>query len=106
MERDLDGYYFRVQRNNKWVSICFTDLTDEEALEVIKNKSEDWLISLLKGLNDVGNKLLNESLSETERLFIKDKLNKSYPFSSFEDMIMDIRKNIIIIGDMFNIIGY
>lgn len=30
MNRELDGYYFRVKREDKWENICFSDLTDEE----------------------------------------------------------------------------
>lgn len=27
---DLDGIYFRVERNGKWQSLCVSDLTPEE----------------------------------------------------------------------------
>lgn len=50
MDRKLDGYYFRVQRNGKWGSVCFSDLTDEERDEVLKGRDEQWLISMVKGL--------------------------------------------------------
>ena len=29
-KRDLDGVYFRVPRDGKWESVCYTDLTQEE----------------------------------------------------------------------------
>lgn len=32
---DLDGVYFRVNRNDKWESICFSDLMEEEQREVL-----------------------------------------------------------------------
>ena len=30
MDRNLDGIYFRVQRDEKWENACFSDLTQEE----------------------------------------------------------------------------
>lgn len=27
MQRNLDGVYFRVERDGKWQNICFSDLT-------------------------------------------------------------------------------
>ena len=59
--RELDGFYFRVERNGKWQSICFSDLTEDEMREVIKDKSVDWLQSLAIGLGktirDIGDQL-------------------------------------------------
>lgn len=45
-KRDLDGVYFRVKRGNKWESVCFSDLTDEERHEMCVGRSEEWLVSL------------------------------------------------------------
>lgn len=50
MNRNLDGVYFRIERDNKWQSICFSDLTDEEMESVIKDKSSEWLRSMCKYL--------------------------------------------------------
>ena len=36
VQRKLDGCYFRVRRNDKLVSVCFSDLTAEEQDEVMK----------------------------------------------------------------------
>ena len=52
MKRNLDGAYFRVKRDGKWENICFTDLTREEQMEVMKNRSEEWLRSLIFVLAD------------------------------------------------------
>lgn len=53
MNRNLDGAYFRVERNGKWESICFTDLTMEERNKVMeKNKDVQWLMSMCKYLAD------------------------------------------------------
>lgn len=46
MDRNLDGVYFRVNREDKWCSVCFSDLTDKEKIEVMQNKDETWLKSL------------------------------------------------------------
>ena len=43
MNRNLDGVYFRVCRDNKWQSICFSDLTRDEQEHVMSCKSVDWL---------------------------------------------------------------
>ncbi len=41
--RNLDGVYFRIQRDGKWENICFSDLTPEERVEVMKDRGEEWL---------------------------------------------------------------
>lgn len=45
-KRELDVVYFRVERNGKWETICFTDLTRAEREKVISGKSREWLESL------------------------------------------------------------
>lgn len=52
MDRNLDGYYFRVKRNDKWCDVCWSDMTNEERDEQMTNRSEEWLKSLCKGLGD------------------------------------------------------
>ena len=53
MNRELDGYYFRVKREDKWENICFSDLTDEEMDKMLENRTEEWLLSLINGLKEV-----------------------------------------------------
>lgn len=48
IKRNLDGVYFRIQRDGKWDSICFTDLTEAEMDEVLKNKDKVWVVGLAK----------------------------------------------------------
>ena len=48
IKRNLDGVYFRIQRDGKWDSICFTDLTDAEMDDVLKNKDRVWVVGLAK----------------------------------------------------------
>lgn len=50
MNRDLDGMYCIVKRNGKWDSICFSDLTDEEMDEILKDRDAEWLKSVCKRL--------------------------------------------------------
>lgn len=48
MDRNLDGTYFRIERNGKWQSVCFSDMTEEEMDYILKDKSEEWLRSMCK----------------------------------------------------------
>ena len=50
MDRNLDGYYFRVCRNGHWGNVCFSDLTEEQMNDVLKDRSDKWLKSLCVGL--------------------------------------------------------
>lgn len=49
-KRNLDGAYFRVERNGKWENICFSDLTELERGKVMAGKTIPWLISLCEHL--------------------------------------------------------
>ena len=61
LERNLDGVYFRIKRDDKWMNLCFTDLTEEEREEVLKDKSQDFVLQLAlimaKRLREVGDQL-------------------------------------------------
>ena len=48
MDRNLDGVYFRVNRDGKWKSICFSDLTSEEMDQVLEDRNKEWLCGLCK----------------------------------------------------------
>lgn len=52
VQRNLDGVYFRVERNGKWLNICFSDLTTEEQDEVMKHRSDVWLRQMCRILAD------------------------------------------------------
>lgn len=52
MKRNLDGAYFRVERAGKWENICFTDLTREEQITVMENRSEEWMRRMIFILAD------------------------------------------------------
>lgn len=48
----MDGCYFRIKREGKWESICFSDLTHDERELVTASKSRKWLKRLLNHLGD------------------------------------------------------
>lgn len=48
VNRDLDGIYFRVKRGQRWESVCFSDLSDEEMDKVLEGHTADWLKSTCK----------------------------------------------------------
>lgn len=50
--RNLDGCYFRVERDGKWQNICFSDLTAEERNSVTNGRNAEWLKSLCYHLAD------------------------------------------------------
>ena len=40
-QRNLDGVYFRVKRDGKWDSICYSDMTAAERESVIYDRMSD-----------------------------------------------------------------
>lgn len=46
VNRNLDGYYFRVRRGEKYEDLCFTDLTRDEQEEALKDKSPEFIVGL------------------------------------------------------------
>ena len=60
INRNLDGIYFRVERDDKWQNLCFSDLTEDEQRKVLKDKSQDFILQLTlilaKRLREVGDK--------------------------------------------------
>ena len=56
-QRNLDGVYFRCQRNGKWDNICFSDLTEEEMEIVMAGRDEKWLKNLCKILGTTISKI-------------------------------------------------
>lgn len=59
-KRDLDGVYFRIKRDGRWQSICFSDLTDEEMDAVLNGQTTIWLMSLCKHLGTAVRRLGDE----------------------------------------------
>lgn len=53
MQRNLDNAYFRVNRDGKWLSVCWTDLTPAERGQVSVDRPIEWWQSLASILTDV-----------------------------------------------------
>lgn len=60
MNRNLDGIYFRVKRNDKYENVCFSDLTETEREEVCKERPAEWFKSVAYHLADCLKKIGNE----------------------------------------------
>lgn len=39
-QRNLDGVYFRVQRDGKWLNVCYSDMTATERDEIARKRAE------------------------------------------------------------------
>ena len=48
--RNLDGIYFRVDRDGEWKNVCFSDLTSFEMDEQLKDRPKEWIMFLAKAL--------------------------------------------------------
>lgn len=61
MNRNLDGVYFRVKRDDKYQSICFSDMTEEEQDRIMEECPKRYLKRLCKILartiRDIGDSL-------------------------------------------------
>ena len=45
VQRNLDGVYFRVQREGGWRNVCYSDMTPDERKEVIYDRMDDRPLS-------------------------------------------------------------
>ena len=53
MDRNLDGYYFRVKRGDGYDNICWSDLTREEKERMIERYDIEALRRFCIGLGEV-----------------------------------------------------
>ena len=97
MNRNLDGVYFRVKRDDKWQNICFTDLTNEETDTILKDRTEVWLLSMLEVLLNVYDKVISV-VPDEEFNDIKDLLIDYRMFDSLKFSVVALQKNIKIIA--------
>ena len=60
INRNLDGIYFRIERDGKCQNLCFSDLTEDEQKKVLKDKSPDFVLQIALNmaarLREVGDK--------------------------------------------------
>lgn len=52
MDRNFDGAYFRIKRNDKYENVCFSDMTRGERKKVMENRSVEWLQGMCEILAD------------------------------------------------------
>ena len=61
MDRNLDGIYFRVQRDGKWDNVCFSDMTEDEMNNIMEGRDANWLksmcVQLGKTIRNIGDQL-------------------------------------------------
>lgn len=58
--RNLDGFYFRIRRGEKYEDLCFSDLTRDEQEEALKDKSPEFIVGLTCHLAEVLRKIGEE----------------------------------------------
>ncbi len=60
LKRNLDGMWFRVKRDGKYQNICFSDMTTEERLAVLKDKDVEFMrrmcLILAEKMREIGDK--------------------------------------------------
>lgn len=61
INRNLDGIYFRIERDGKCQNLCFSDLTEKEQKKVLKDKSPEFILqialNMAKRLREIGDQL-------------------------------------------------
>ena len=69
-KRDLDGFYLRVKRGNKYENLCFTDLTAEEQKKWLARLSAEGLRSMVNVFCGNIKMLANLNMDEEELRFM------------------------------------
>ena len=58
MDRNLDGIYLRIKRNEKYEAVCLSDMTEEELEANLREDKGAWLkcavIHLALTLHEIG----------------------------------------------------
>ena len=61
MNRNLDDIYFRIERNGKFENVCFSDMTESEQREVLKDRPIRFVtevaLEMAKRLHEIGEEL-------------------------------------------------
>ena len=97
MNRNLDGVYFIVKRDERWQNICFTDLTNEETNTILKDRDDSWLSSMLEVLLNVYDNVVSV-VPDEEFNDIKDLLIDYRMFDSLKFRVVALQKNIKIVA--------
>lgn len=72
MNRELDGYYFRIVRDGAGQSVCFTELTKEERTALLADKDTQFLKNLCCYLADRIQELEDIIEEQSQRLLMDD----------------------------------
>lgn len=51
-KRNMDPMTFRIPRDGKWVTLCFTDMTMEERIGMLGERDQEWLANMAFALAD------------------------------------------------------
>lgn len=72
MNRNLDGIYLRIKRDDKWQPVCLSDMTVEELEENLNPERGEWLkgavIHLAQTLQNIGEQFGIRSVDDDELL--------------------------------------
>lgn len=86
MDRDLDGVYFRVERDGECESVCFSDLTEEQMRDVTGGRTNEWLrelcVILGKTIREIGDEFGIVSGGEESRTSTSSALLRGSPAST------------------------
>ena len=66
MQRNLDGVYFRMERDGKWTNVCFSDLTEEEMDKVMKERLF-FITTNMKESGGISSRAYQSSIRAMER---------------------------------------
>lgn len=50
LRRNLDGYYFRIKRDDSWQTVCFSDMNDDEKQATLNKLSKIDIMNIAKGM--------------------------------------------------------
>ncbi len=70
MRLNLDGIYFRVERNGKYTNVCFSDLEQDEMDECLERYGKEQTIEIIKHLFDCAVKMSEQELSTSETKYL------------------------------------
>lgn len=80
IQRNLDGVYFRINREGEWINICFSDLSTEEKEEVVA----DWSRDQIKRLAFVMADALRTLGDQLDLIRVDEELLQEYDDMRFE----------------------
>lgn len=90
--RNLDGIYYRVERNGKFINRCFSDLNSEEQDKFIDGYNDEQLMRLSEHINSCTVELIKDVM-----MSISTKQKKQ--------SVKQQAKVLRMLGDAYNVIG-